>query len=199
MKALENRSFQDYIYLGYLFLLTLGIVSDAISYGLLGVNIFKYSNIFDIMISPIVFLMADWRTIIFLAIACFIGYHAFSNSASWHEKFRNKKWYKKFTNIEKKDEEIKKRNPRLHLMRMMAFLLMSFYLGTGIGGGSKIKSRIANKDYDINAKIEFQDGKKKKVMLIGSNSSYIFYVKRGDKNVQITPINPYVKTIEHLQ
>ncbi|NJK83951.1 MAG: hypothetical protein HC912_09240 [Saprospiraceae bacterium] len=45
---------QDYLSIGYLYLLILGILSDSIYYGMLGINILSYSTILDVLLSPIV-------------------------------------------------------------------------------------------------------------------------------------------------
>ncbi len=44
---------QDYLSIGYLFILVLGVVQETIYYKFLGVNILDYSSILDVLIRPI--------------------------------------------------------------------------------------------------------------------------------------------------
>ena len=44
---------QDYLSFGYLYLLLLGIVSESIYYGLLGVSVLSYSDVLDVLLSPL--------------------------------------------------------------------------------------------------------------------------------------------------
>ena len=57
---------QDYFYIGYLYLIILGIVSDAIFYGVFGVSYLNYTTILDALISPISLLTNNWKISIFL-------------------------------------------------------------------------------------------------------------------------------------
>ncbi len=56
IKESTQRSIQDYLSLGYLYLVVVGILFDAIFYGILGINIIHYSSILDVLLSPIAFL-----------------------------------------------------------------------------------------------------------------------------------------------
>ena len=44
---------QDYFYIGSLYLIMLGIVSDATFYGSFGVSYLNYTTILDALISPV--------------------------------------------------------------------------------------------------------------------------------------------------
>jgi len=46
----KRWSIQDYLSLGYLYLLILGIFKDAVFYGYLGVNFINYASVQDILL-----------------------------------------------------------------------------------------------------------------------------------------------------
>jgi len=49
----NNIAIQDYLSIGYVFMLILGIFHETIYYKFLGVNILEYSSVLDVLISPI--------------------------------------------------------------------------------------------------------------------------------------------------
>ena len=52
----NNRTLQDYLSLGYLFLILCGLAKDIILYRFIGVNILDYSSISDVLLSPIIYI-----------------------------------------------------------------------------------------------------------------------------------------------
>jgi len=53
VKKSSQMNIQDYLSLGYIFLLILGVFHDTIYYKFLGINILEYSSVLDVLISPV--------------------------------------------------------------------------------------------------------------------------------------------------
>ena len=68
----DKLGLQDYFYIGYLYLIILGIVSDAIFYGIFGVSYLNYTTILDALISPISLLTNNWFISLFLVLIAII-------------------------------------------------------------------------------------------------------------------------------
>jgi hypothetical protein len=67
----ENSGFQiqEALSLGYVYLLILGIIHNAIYYNMLGVNYLEYSSILDVLISPVSVITSSLKSsIAFVAI-----------------------------------------------------------------------------------------------------------------------------------
>ena len=137
MKIKQKKlDLQDVFYIGYLYLIILGIVSDAIFYGIFGVSYLNYTTILDALISPISLLINNWKISLFLGLM----YLYFTR---WMFKFyaylRVKKWYQKLYNIEKWDkkyEELSKKKSIIPGM-MFIFFLLFISMRTGMGIGMK--------------------------------------------------------------
>ena len=70
-------------------------------------------------------------------------------------------------------------------------MLICFFLGFGIGGGNFLSKRIksgALKYEKYGQTLTFNSGEKKEIYLINTNSQYYFYVVKGKKSVEISPI-----------
>lgn len=188
-----------YLSLGYLYLLLLGIIKDAVFFGFIGINIISYSSITDIMLSPLVVLCSHIiLPITILGIVCIV-YLIVTVSPKVHRKYRDRKWYKKLFNIEQLDEKYAKDTNFNSLIFPIAFGIFSFYFGAGIGGGNKISKRLENNELKIKHQITFIDNEKQDVSIIGENSLYVFYVIKGEDNVSISPIQGNIKRIKKLK
>ncbi len=199
-KESTQRSLQDYLSLGYLYLLILGIFKDVIFYGLLGVNIINFSNIQDILLSPIIFLTADLKQfLIFLVglplIAIGIGYAA----RKYHEINKNKEWYKAKKNYEKWDKTYGKETYYDFLTTMILLALFGAFIGAGLGKGMKISKKIKTGTLENTSQITFENKETLKVNLIGHNSEYLFYAAEKDTVVTIVPIRGNIKKIQNLE
>ena len=78
---------------------------------------------------------------------------------------------------------------------LLAFLIFTFFIGTGFGVGSKVRDILATNDYEVNRKIHFHDNESSSIKLIGQNSQYIFYVLKDDPTIHIAPIQGNIKQI----
>ncbi len=196
----KELSLQEYFYIGYLYLIALGVVSDAIFYGIFGVSYLNYTTILDALISPISLLVNNWHISIFLALMFWLMQMYFSK---WMFKLyaylRVKKWYKKIYNIEKWDKKYaeleKKKNNPSGLMFIFFLLFVSMRTGMGIG----TKQRVNTKEVVPNYTLVFKDNTKLDVKKVGQNSAYFFYFIPGEKVITATPIAENLKQIKVLK
>ena len=201
MKIKQKKlNLQDVFYIGYLYLIILGIVSDAIFYGIFGVSYLNYTTILDALISPISLLINNWKISLFLGLMFWLMYLYFTR---WMFKLytylRVKKWYQKIYNIEKwdkKHEELRKKNKIIPGMMFIFFLLfISMRTGMGIG----MKHKYNTKEIIPNYTLVFKDNTKLNVRKVGQNSAYFFYFIPGEKVITATPIADNLKQIKVLQ
>ncbi|SEM13523.1 hypothetical protein SAMN04487910_4236 [Aquimarina amphilecti] len=193
--AFLKGSIQEYIYLSYLYLLIVGTLSYSIYYAFLGINIIKYSTLFDILLSPIVILTENIKIPLFMG-----SYILLILIFIWWSQKRIKKNLKKEVTKEK-ELNLKKRYASLQYIKFLIIIIgtLGFYIGYALGGGYKINNKIKNGDFKVNKLIEFTDGNMQKVKLIELNSLYVFYVLENEKKVSISPISGNIKTIHNLE
>ncbi|MGY8910287.1 MAG: hypothetical protein ACKVIG_10555 [Flavobacteriales bacterium] len=201
MKIKQKKlNLQDVFYIGYLYLIILGIVSDAIFYGIFGVSYLNYTTILDALISPISLLINNWKISLFLGLMFWLMYLYFTR---WMFKLytylRVKKWYQKLYNIEKWDkkyEELGKKNKIIPGMMFLFFLLfISMRTGMGIG----MKHKYNTKEIIPNYTLVFKDNTRLDVRKVGQNSAYFFYFIPGEKVITATPIADNLKQIKVLE
>jgi heme/copper-type cytochrome/quinol oxidase subunit 2 len=176
--------------LGYLYLIVLGITSDSIFYGLLGVNIMSFSSILDVLLSPVVQLTSNIIIPIFIILVPFISYL----TMQFIKKVNDKKKLEQKKNIINLNVSL--RTSWLIFTAVMVFLA---FIGLGVGRAVATKERLENGNFAARNKLTFQDGKTVEVRIIGNNSSYIFYVSKGGKSVIISPIQDNITKIEELE
>ena len=180
---------------GYLFLVVLGIIKESIYYYKVGINILKYSNIMDVLISPI----ADLTSTPIILFGFTILILILSLASLLISKNFNKDWLKKKISSTKPLSDITEKDVSAHFgkyfISMFAFCLLCFFLGLGLGSGSKVASKISKNELKYDYEITFGDDQTKEIYLIGSNSSYYFYVEKGNKNVKIAPVGA-IKSVE---
>jgi len=204
-KESTQSSLQDYLSLGYLYLLVLGIVKDAIFYGFLGVNIINYSNIQDVLLSPIVFLTGDTKqTLIFwvgIILFCVIFRIVSLGMKRYHIKNKDKDWYKAQKNYEKLNNYYSKENSAswLSMLPLVGLFLFSAFIGAGIGRGMKQSKKLKTGTLENTRQITFENKETLKVNLIGHNSEYLFYAAEKDTVVTIVPIRGNIKKIQNLE
>ena len=196
----DKLGLQDYFYIGYIYLILLGIISDAIFYGIFGISYLNYTTILDALISPISLLANNWKISIILILMFWLMQMYFSKwMFQLHDNWRNKKWYKKMYNVEKWDkkyEELKKKKNNLSGLMFMFFLLfVSMKTGMGIGTKQKINSEEITPNYTL----VFKDDSRLNVKKVGQNSAYFFYFLPGEKQITVTPISDNLKQIKVLK
>lgn len=194
----EKLTLQEYLSLGYIYLIVLGIISDVIYFRFLDVDILNYSAISDILLSPVNILTQSWLlAVFFIGIIIFSYFYITVFLPKFHQKYRLKKWYNLTGNIEKADKRVSsiKENKGIPFILILVFCI---FLGMGVGGGSKVSYRIKNQDMEANYKIIFSNDFIKEVYVVGQNSSYLFYVLEGENKVSISAINPNIKVIQKI-
>lgn len=198
-KKENKRSIQDYLSLGYIYLLALGIIRDAVYYGFLDINFLSYSGITDVLLSPIIYLTKNIVTPI--TIILMIGFIIWvsAEAPKFHKRHRAKKWYKLFGNTEKLDKQYAKEQSIDGSLFLVALLVFAFYLGSGLGGGAKYASKIEKGDFEMSHQLIFDDGEQLEVKIMGQNSQYLFYLTPNSKKVTVSPIIGNIKKIKKLK
>jgi len=188
------KSFQEILSIGYIYLIAIGVLSETFYYKQIGVDILKYSGILDVLISPLVRLTSSFISIILISILVIL----FFKLPDFFIKRRHKKWVKKSIKIDESipDDEAKA-SLLTSFMFILALSLFGFFIGTGIGSGARLSQKIEKGELSYIDQIEFTDGKKVDVKIVGINSVYLFYLEKDTKTVKITPIGSVVKSIEN--
>lgn len=192
----QNLSIQEYLSLGYIFLLILGIISDVIYFRFLGINILSYTTISDVLLSPVNLLSEN----IIIPIAVIVGVvFLYYNRTKWgpksHERNKHKKWYRLLFNVEKLDKKYQSEFTLNDTLKLIALGVFVVFLGLRIGMGSAVRNKMKNTDLKLKNIIEFKDGEQLKIALLGQNSLYLFYVEKGDTKLTISPIEENIKKI----
>lgn len=195
----SKYNLQDYLSLGYVYLLVLGVFNQAIYYKFLNINILEYSSILDVLISPISIITGDLKIAAALIFAVLLGLlykivlPKYYNWLSKKEKYNTGKNKEK---IEKSLVGVKSNGFTFFIIGLMVF---SVFIGLGTGRGSKVKNKIDNDEIKLSHEIIFQDNTSKHVTIVGKNSLNVFYVLKGKREVTIVPIEGNVKSIEKLK
>ncbi len=196
----KDFSIQEYLSLGYIYLLILGILSDSIYYGFIGINILDYSGLLDVLVSPVALLTTHY--LIPLAIVLFVGFAYFLTSylnPRVHQKFRTNRWYRKVYNVDKLDTKYSTPPNMNMIILQIAGFILSIYLGMGLGRGIGLREDIKNNEIEIDHRLLFQDNTEERVKLVGKNSLYLFYISEGQTDIIISPIEYNVKKIINLK
>lgn len=197
----RKMTVQEILSLAYLYLLVMGILSDALYYAVLGVSYLNFTTILDALISPVSMITNSYViTIVLVVMFGFIYLYMTKFMPFLHYKFKGSAWYQKITNIEKAEKrlsEIKETNNLYKLMALMFFIMfISLRLGMGIGTKMRITGK---KEFKNNYTLVFQDGKSEDVRKIGQNSVYFFYVRENEHVVVATPILDNIKEIKRIK
>lgn len=189
-----TQGLQKMLPFGYLFLVVMGLLKESVFFYQIGVNILKYSTVMDVLISPIATLTSH-PVVLGAVIFLILFSYAIPSLLS---KKRDKKWVQKIAslkNIEKKTEE----EIGIHFTNLFiasfAMVLLSFFLGIGIGQGQGLKKKIAAHTIKYDHKLNYNSGESEEIYLINTNSIYYFYLAKGNKSIKIAPIGA-VKSIE---
>lgn len=195
---LKKLSIQEYLSLGYIYLVVLGIFSDVIYFKFLGVDILNYSTILDVLISPINIIVHDIRVFGAFTLIITTAYIMFGLlGPKFHFKYREKKWYGKLYNVEKMDKKYADAKEN-SLVPLVAILVLSMFVGFGIGRGTKMNSKLEKGELESSHQIIFNDKDLGQVRILGQNSGYVFYVKEKEKVISISPIVQNIKEIKKL-
>ncbi|MEA5446417.1 hypothetical protein VCB98_11360 [Gammaproteobacteria bacterium AB-CW1] len=174
--------------LGYLYLLLLGIASQSIHYAFLGINIMAYSDLLDVLLSPVVLItdhIAFLLTTVLLPLLL------------WFYLKYIRRYY-----AQHKPEVLKSGTNTWHpldqWMLLTALLLFCAFLGFGVGGGLATQQTLSSSDFDPDHRVVFADGNSAEIMKLGINNSFLFYAVEGHPHVIVSPIDDNVHAISRL-
>lgn len=197
MKKLSSfQEIQGVVTLGYIYLILMGILNESLYYNQLDINILNYSDVLDILISPIAKMTSSSAgfAVFLVLILALLGLPKIL------VKQREKRWFKKSFKMKEGLNAEEMRSSFFYLaLFMIALFLVGFYVGTGLGTGKKLKKRIANKEIVFNDKLYFLNGTEASVEIIGKNSSYIFYLEPASTVVKVSPISGVISKIEEIR
>jgi len=199
-KKESKLAIQDYLSLGYVFLLVLGVLHQAIYYKYLGVNILEYSSILDVLLSPVSVLTGDSKLLIGMVI-CLVLASVYARLLpkyyTWLSKKKKYQSGKSKERIEKSLKAFKEGSGQLVVVMMILFVVGG-YVGFGFGKGSRTKEKIENGEIELSHQITFEDLETINVKMLGKNSLYVFYITKSDKEVSIAPIDGNIKLIKKI-
>jgi hypothetical protein len=186
MRYLEK--IQNLLPLGYLYLIVLGILSETLFYYPLGINILRYSTITDILISPVSTMTANLIVFvviisIFVILLIVMQVLITYSDTNWAQ---NIFWKNKISPDAGKKEKQKAALPVFAIV--IAYMLLSFFVGLGLGGGLMLSKRIMQSKYSYNYKLTLSSGKTEEVYMFNQNSAYYFYVTKENHNIRIAPV-----------
>ena len=182
---------QEYLSLGYVYLIILGVVHDIIYYKFFGIDIMVYSTILDVLLTPINILTRNGKVFV-IFILIFIGlYYYFTKFVP---AYNNRQLIKKGQQPKVVSPE-DQRNGTIILMLSAIFFM---FIGSGIGRGQKIAEQVATGEIPLSHRINFSTGAEAEVAIIGQNNAYIFYVGKDDTEVTIAPMWSNVNTMTIL-
>jgi hypothetical protein len=179
------KELQNILAFGYLCLIIIGMIYEAIYYSFFGINIFEYSEILD-------FLLAPFRrplTLIYLVIAI----------VATASGLMLDKWFRKWPKLYRLFHFGLAKKPWFETYRIWAtvatFVLLIIVYGVTVGG-------ILHKEIMEKSKpnIEIRYSNEQPVVRgksIGKNGSFIFLLNPENK-VQIIPINNDIQLIQPL-
>ena len=186
MKYLER--IQTILPLGYLYLILLGLLKESIQFYQLGINILSFSSITDILISPVSDL-AKYPLLLISVAAILIVLFSFqallirNSQKAWAQKILGENRF----NPESTSKEIQKITLPIVVLAF-GFVLLSFFVGLGIGKGAGTARMIREGNFTYNYRLNFNSGKSLDAYVFASNSAYFFYVTKDNKNVSIIPV-----------
>ena len=189
-----SEDIQTLLPLGYLYLIILGILKESFFYYQFGINILKYSTIMDILISPIAEFTSNPITLILIIVL--FSFHFYLPKLLL--KHRGNKTVQKTFELKSTTElsqQEAKNYYNLISFKIFAIVLLSLFMGTGIGSGYFTLKNIKNNKAKYDYRVSYNTGESEQIYLIGSNSMYYFYTITGSKNMKIVPIAA-VKSIE---
>jgi hypothetical protein len=186
---------QNLLPIGYLFLVILGLVKETVFYFQIGINFLEYSAISDILMSPIATI--TYHPFILTAIISLFIFHY--HLPSILAKYGQKKWVQKAFELEKNTHELSDEALKSYYfcvsIKSLALVLISFFLGYGIGGGYDVANQIEQNKVEFKSKLSFNTGETEEIYIIGSNSLYYFYLSKDNKSIKIAPIGA-IKSLE---
>jgi hypothetical protein len=189
-KFLKELSIQDYITLGYLYLVILGVVNIVIYYSSFNINIFDYIAISDILLAPINMLFLNYKNTAMIILV--IG------TIAYLSKFV-------FWGINKIIEMIaihfNKPIKSIVYHPIIVFIILFSYkfLILTIEMTNRVDAKVKNMTYKLNTTLTFSNNTQKDVYIMATTTVYIFYVEKGEDIVTIMPIVGNIKSMKEIK
>jgi hypothetical protein len=189
-KSFKDLAIQDYITLGYLYLVLLGIINIVIYYSSFNINIFDYIAITDILLAPINMLFLDYQatamTLIAIGIIAYLSKYVFMAVNIFIENMANK---------------INKPIRKIVYQPLVVFIVLFSYkfLVLSVEMANYVNAKVKNITYKLNTTLTFADNSQKDVYVMATTSLYIFYVEKGEDVVTIMPISGNVKSVKGIK
>lgn len=190
------KSFQEIqglLSVGYIYLIVLGILNETFYYNQIGIDILNYSSILDVLISPISRLTSSILSLSLFILLIFILF----NLPKLLAKKKDKNWIKKTFEIDRESNTSEVEGALFKkFLFLFAIVLLGFFVGSGIGKGYNMSKKINEGKIEYNDKLNFTNGEVTEIKILGTNSSYVFYLIKETNTVIITPFEGIVKSIE---
>ncbi|KAF9657652.1 hypothetical protein ABHQ57_15110 [Tenacibaculum sp. ZH5_bin.1] len=153
---LKNLGFQEYLSVGYIFLIALGLVSDTIFYRYLDIDYLQYITITGTLLSPISLLANNWALSVILIVFSMSLYFLIKNSVKIEEILKRVKWLKKRIEANKKAKRKEYDNKSAFIVSVF-IMVFSLLLGFRLGMGINYKKRLAEGRLKNNMTLVFKD------------------------------------------
>jgi hypothetical protein len=174
--------------LGYLYLLILGIATQSIFYGLLGVNFLAWSDVLDVLISPIALLTGQIALLVTVVLIAALLYPYL-------------KWLRHM-NRDKKRSGLNRGLLEQPLARawlqFSAIVIVFAFIGIGSGAGMAVRERLSAGEAIVDHRVVFHDGRAVEVELVGKNAGFLFYFGVGDTALNIVPLADNVHRVQRI-
>lgn len=174
--------------LGYLYLLILGIASESIHFGLLGVNVLDYSNVLDVLLSPVALVTGELAV---LAVVVGVPLFLIPYLGLIRKLARRRPTEKNRPLREKPAGEI--------WLPMTAAALFCAFVGLGTGQGLAHSRDLRAGELEPDTQLLFSDGTAVEVKVLGVNSGYVFFAEPGATRVTVAPIADNVRSLRALE
>ena len=188
---------QDALSLGYLYLLAVGIVSDSIFYSYFGIPILRYTDVLDVLLSPLVYLERQPIFFLLIAVTTVATLTALRFQRRRHERRAHDEPY--LAKIGGAHAYVSA-SRRLRWLQFIvpAVTVFAGYVGYAAGAGSNLSDRMRAGTLKLDHRLTMTDGRSMQVRVLGSNSSFAFYVVEGEKRVLISPLKESIAVLEPL-
>lgn len=184
------HNIQTYVYLAYAYILIMGIASDSIFYKFMGINIISYSNVLDVILSPLVHLIDSLALLVAIVAMPLVAFLYIKLLRFLVSKSKKKS--------KLASHDLIVGNLKNQVFVMTGIMIFAGLIGSGFGQGSQMSDRMKRKDLKPNHEIIFRNGESKKVHLIGSNSGFVFYVDKDESVVSISPIQENIVVMKKI-
>ncbi len=194
--SMQQFNLQDYLSLGYLYLLFVGIVSDSVYYHFFEIAILSYSSVLDVLLSPLTYLEKEptlFVTIMFVVVAA-------SLTIWWqrrrHARLSTESWYREKLGVER----LARTQRQLDTVQFVVPMIVVFasYLGYAAGAGRALSADMKEGSLRMSHVVTIADGQRDTVRVIGSNTQFVFYVSDGERIPIIAPLGDGIRALQQL-